>query len=93
MSKRETAKSQKLGRNTSSVEVLNISGRGLWILANEREYFLSHRDFPWFKAAKVEEICNVQLIHERHLHWPDLDVDLNIDSFENLESYPLIHKS
>jgi hypothetical protein len=32
------------------------------------------------------------LIHGYHLHWPDLDVDLEIDNLENPEKYPLKSK-
>lgn len=85
-------KSQKLGKNTSEVEILNISKNGVWILIGDREYFLPFQEFPWFKSANISEIHNVKLIHQTHLHWPDLDVDLDIKSFENIESYPLISK-
>ncbi|MBE7549061.1 MAG: DUF2442 domain-containing protein [Planctomycetia bacterium] len=40
----------------------------------------------------MREIQNVQLIHDSHLHWPDLDIDLEIDSLENPEKYPLVYK-
>jgi len=84
--------SPKLGKNTSVAEVTNISIHGLWIYVNAKEYFLPYEDFPWFKKAKIGEIHNVELLHERHLHWPDLDVDLEIDSLEQPENYPLIFK-
>ncbi|WP_420886735.1 DUF2442 domain-containing protein [Candidatus Kuenenia stuttgartensis] len=29
---------------------------------------------------------------DSHLHWPDLDIDLEIDSLENPEKYPLVYK-
>jgi hypothetical protein len=85
-------KSRKLGKSTS-VEVQNISGEGIWLLVNDHEYFLSYKDFPWFRDARVKEICNVEFLHQQHLHWPDLDVDLHIDSLENLEKYPLLYKT
>jgi hypothetical protein len=33
--------------------------------------------------AKKKEVLNVQLLHGYHLYWPELDVDLEIDSLEN----------
>lgn len=30
-----------LGRNISGVEITNISSHGLWLLANDKELFLS----------------------------------------------------
>lgn len=77
--------------NTSRVEVQNISQNGIWIFVNDREYFLSYKDYPWFKDAKVSQINNVKLLHGSHLHWPDLDVDLELDSLQHPEQYPLIY--
>ena len=36
------------------------------------------------------QIHNVQLLHGFHLRWPDLDVDLHIESLNDLEKYPLV---
>ncbi len=85
-------KSQKRGKSTSSPEVLNISKNGVWLLVNNLEYFLPHTHFPWFMDATVSEISNIQLFHGEHLHWPDLDVDLEVTSLDKLESYPLVYK-
>lgn len=81
-----------LGRNTSLVEVANIDQFGLWILVKGKEYFLSYEDFPWFRDAKVDDILEVKLLHENHLHWPALDIDLSVDSLEKPEAYPLKYK-
>jgi hypothetical protein len=84
-------KSQKSGKSISSIEVLNISIHGFWIMVYDKEYFLPFQDYPWFKEANIEQIQNVELIHEEHLHWPDLDIDLELESLENLEKYPLVY--
>jgi hypothetical protein len=34
----------------------------------------------------------VHLLRGRHLHWVDLDVDLDLDSLEHPEHYPLKHR-
>ena len=86
-------KSSVLGKNTSKVEVENISPQGIWLFVKGREYFLSYRNHPWFKEAKVSEIHNVKLLNEMHLHWPDLDVDLEIESLRNPKKYPLVYRS
>jgi hypothetical protein len=85
-------KSQKLGENISGAEVQQISPHGLWLYVNGKEYFLSFKQFPWFKEAKVSEICHVKLLFGHHLHWPDLDVDLELESINRWEKYPLIYK-
>ncbi len=83
-------KSQELGQNTSEVEVTNVSRWGLWVLVADREYFLAYQEFPWFRDARLSEILDVQLLHGFHLHWPKLDVDLDIASLENPQEFPLV---
>ncbi|MCE9623850.1 MAG: DUF2442 domain-containing protein [Deltaproteobacteria bacterium] len=85
-------KSSKLGKNILEVEVQNIGPQGIWLLVRDREYFLSHRDFPWFKEAKLSDILEVELCRD-HLHWAKLDVDLEIEALENPKNFPLIHKN
>jgi hypothetical protein len=85
-------KSQKLGKNTSACEVLNVSPNGVWLLVKDREFLLTYEKFPWFKDAKVGEIYNVELASDRHVRWPDLDVDLELETLESPEKYPLIYK-
>ena len=77
------------GTSTSKVEVSNISPHGVWLYVKGKEYFLSYKDFPWFKDARLSEIQNVQLIHGHNLRWEDLDVDLALDSLEHSDRYPL----
>ena len=74
---------------TSKVEVLNISKDGIWLYVKAKEYFLTYEHFPWFREAKVAEIYNVKLLHGHHLRWPQLDVDLELDSLAHPERYPL----
>lgn len=83
-------KSETLGKSTLEVEVTQISKHGIWILLNEKERFLSFGNFPWFKKASVSAIQNVELLNERHLYWPDLDVDVAIESIEHPEHFPLV---
>lgn len=78
------------GAATSAAEVTNISTHGFWVLLDERELFLPFDLFPWFREARVDAILNLQRPAAGHLHWPDLDVDLSIDSIEHPERYPLI---
>lgn len=85
-------KSKKSGKNTSKVEVQGISLHGIWLFVNDDEYFLPFETFPWFKEAKVSEIQNVELNHGHHLHWPLLDIDLELESIKEPEKYPMIYK-
>jgi hypothetical protein len=72
-----------------SASVENITPFGIWLFVNEKEYFLSYEDFPYFREQTLSSIHNVELLHEYHLYWPDLDIDLEIDNLENPEKYPL----
>ena len=83
-------RSSALGTDTSPpVEVTNIDAYGIWLLINHKEHFLPYDEFPWFKSARIEQILDVVLIHEHHLHWPSLDVDLTLESLERPDKYPL----
>jgi len=79
------------GKNTSEAEVTNIDARGIWLLVQDKEYFLPYEEYPWFRDARIRDILNVTLVHEDHLHWPALDVDLSIESLERPESFPLTY--
>jgi len=85
-------KSAQLGKLTSEVEVTNISKHGFWLLLDGRELFLPFAEFPWFRDVPVGKLLNVELPHTHHLYWPDLDVDLAVESIEHPERYPLVSK-
>ena len=84
--------SRALGKNTSAVEVTNISSHGVWLLAADREMFMSYEDFPWFKDVPVGKVLNVEEPAPGHFHWPDLDVDLTSEIIEHPERFPLRSK-
>lgn len=73
----------------ASAEIQNISTQGIWILVNDQEYFMSFIEFPWFLKATIEQIYNIELFHGKHLHWPELEIDIDIESFKHLDAYPL----
>jgi uncharacterized protein DUF2442 len=54
-----------------------------------RELFLPFDEFPWFRSAPVEAILHVERHRPDHLRWPDLDIDLSLDSIEDPSQYPL----
>jgi len=85
--------SAALGRNTPPVEVTNVSAHGFCLFVGEREHFLAFAEFPWFRDAAIGAIINVQLPSPRHLYWPDLDIDLAVESLEHPEKYPLVSKA
>ena len=80
------------GKSISEVEIINIDLHGIWLFANDKEYFLPFAEFPWFREAKVVDIMNVRLLHGFHLHWPSLDIDLDLDTLENTSKTPLVYR-
>jgi len=84
-------KSSAPGTGTSRVEICNIDKFGIWVLVDEAEYFLAFSEFPWFRQATLQQILNVDRPGTDHLRWPDLDVDLSLDSINHPAEYPLIY--
>ncbi len=77
------------GNSTSQVEITNISQHGIWMLCRNEELFLSYQDFPWFKDQPKKKIRNVQEVAPEHFYWPDMDVDLSLDSIRHPDKFPL----
>ena len=86
-------KSKPLGKSTSDIEVTNISQHGFWLLVDGKELFVPSKEFPWFKEAAVSSILKVELPHAGHLYWPDLDIDLAVESIEHPKRFPLVSKA
>ena len=78
------------GIRTSSVEVVQLTPVGLWLAWRDIELYLDHDLFPWFRRASVDQVFNVIEERDGHFHWPDLDVDLDIDRIQHPERYPLV---
>lgn len=84
--------SAALGASTSAVEVTNISPHGFWLLLEDEELFLPFAAFPWFREATVGKILHVELPSADHLYWPDLDVDLAVESVRHPDRFPLVSR-
>lgn len=54
---------------------------------------MSFKEFPWFKDAVIAEIVNVEWPHPHHLYWPDLDVDIEVDSIRHPKRFPFVSKA
>lgn len=85
--------SARPGQSTSAVEMTNVSPHGFWLLVEQREYFVRFTDFPWFRDATIAELMRVELPSPHHLYWPDLDVDLAVESLDRPERYPLVSRA
>ncbi|MEB3263523.1 MAG: DUF2442 domain-containing protein [Synechococcus sp.] len=76
-----------------AAEVTNVSRHCIWILIDDEELALPYVEFPWFQSATIEQVMNVQRPTATHLYWPDLDVDLSIESIRHPEKFPLRAKA
>lgn len=86
-------KSKLNGNDTSEVEVTQISTGGIWLLIDDKEFFLPFEKYPRFRNATVGAIHNVQLVNDRDLHWPDLKIDLSVESIGKPEHVPQFAKT
>jgi hypothetical protein len=78
------------GTVTLGVEVTNISRHGFWVLVGDEELAVPFAQFPWFKKATVEQLADGQRPTENHLYWPQLDVDLSVESIRKPDAFPLV---
>ena len=83
-------KSVQPGKRTSVAEVTNISAAGFWLLLGDRELCLPFKTFPWFRRATIGQLLNVEWPSPHHLYWPDLDIDLAVESIEHPARFPLV---
>ena len=81
------------GTTTLGAEVTNVSMHCFWLLLGDEELAVPFAEFPWFKKASIEQLSDVQRPSEDHLYWPQLDVDLSVESIRKPENFPLVSRS
>ena len=77
---------------TTLVSVLMINAQGIMLSVQGHDYFLSYNRIPWMQDAPIRSVLNVQMSGSEAIEWPDLDVDLEIDSLRHPKRYPLVIK-
>lgn len=82
--------SARRGTSTLVVEVSNVSRHGFWLWLGDREVFVAFSHFPWFADAPIGRLVDVTMPHPGHLYWPQLDIDLAVESIDHPERYPLV---
>lgn len=84
----------KSGRrgNATSVEVVKISRDGFVLRIGRKNRLIRFDVFPWFRDASIAQITNVTLPSPHHLRWPELDVDLAVESLDHPGRYPLVSR-
>ena len=77
---------------STSVNVLMINAQGIMLSVLGQDFFLSYNRIPWMQDAPIRSVLNVQMSGPAAIEWPDLGVDLEIESLRHPELYPLIIK-
>lgn len=79
----------KNGTNTSVNKWPVILDDGIRIFVEGNSYFLSYKDYPGFRNQNIFDIQNVKMDMFGNLHWPALDIDIELESIKHPERYPL----
>ncbi len=82
----------KNNTNSISVSVLMINAQGILISVGGQDFFLSYNRLPWLRDAAIKDVLNVQMCGTEAVEWPNLDIDLEIESLRHPERYPLLIK-
>lgn len=69
-----------------------INAQGIMLSVLGQDYFISYNRIPWMRDASIKSVLNVQMCGSEAIEWPDLDVDLEIESLKHPERYPLVIK-
>lgn len=85
--------SATLGSGTSAAEVTEISTAGFWLQVDSRSWFLDYDQFPWFRNAEPGQLRHVLRPTADHLRWPELDIDLALESIRNPAAFPLVSRA
>ncbi len=72
----------------AKVEVTRVSGRGIWVQAHDRKFFLSYFDFPWFKDKPMLAVMHVEECSPGEFYWPLLDINLSLDTLQSPHRFP-----
>ncbi len=86
----QTTSNDNLSNTSVSVSMINAQGIMLSVL--NHDYFISYNRIPWMKDAPIRSVLNVQMCGTEAIEWPELEVDLEIESLQHPEKYPLIIK-
>lgn len=77
----------------SVAEVPHISKHGFWMLIDDEELLLPFAQFPWFRQATIDQIMSVERPTPNHLYWPELDIDLSVESIRRPDDFPLMART
>lgn len=85
-------KSAGPGSGTLTIEVIRQSRDGFWLALGDEELCIRYADSPWFRDAPVHKLAHVEMPSPHHLYWPELDIDLAVESVRHPEKFPLVSR-
>ncbi|HQZ80504.1 MAG TPA: DUF2442 domain-containing protein [Steroidobacteraceae bacterium] len=81
------------GEPISVAEITNISPHGIWLLLGDEELLMDFEHFPWFRSATIAQLTRVERPSPDHLYWPELDIDVAVESIRQPDAFPLVSRS
>ena len=72
--------------------VLMIDAQGMMQSVLGPDSFVSYNRVPRLRDARVSSALNVRMAGPNAIEWPELDVDLEIESLKRPERYPSVMK-
>ena len=79
---------QQLATHIGSV--LMIDAQGMMLSVQGQDSFVSYNRVLRLRDARVSSALNVRMAGPNAIEWPELDVDLEIESLKHPERYPLV---
>ena len=79
--------SEPLGIGTSAVEVTNVSMHGIWLWQATGNSSLATKISLGSRNAPISKIVNVKEPTPDHFYWPDLDIDIGMQTIEHPEKF------
>jgi hypothetical protein len=67
----------------SHAEVISINKLGFWLQFGAEELYLPFVEFPRFEHATVAQITCVTCPSGSRVYWPELYLDLSLDTIRN----------
>ncbi|HKL21498.1 MAG TPA: DUF2442 domain-containing protein [Tichowtungia sp.] len=75
------------------ISVENITPFAVWVFDGKKEYAIPFSEFPCLGKVPVEELMHPTLTHGFHLRWENLDIDIDLNSLDHLEDFPIYFDS
>lgn len=80
------------GNATLANSVTHITQHGFWLLVENAEYFVPFSNYAAFQHATVAQIYAMRQVGPTQFHWPELDIDIELEALEQPERFPLTFK-